>query len=75
MGVLFNTGQDCTAGSRLYVQSSIYDKFLLTLSQKATEFKAGPGHKEESSGGPVVRLILAFTYNDNFTQELTTLGL
>ena len=28
LGILYNTGQDCTAGSRLFVQESIYDKFI-----------------------------------------------
>ncbi len=28
LGILFNTGQDCTAGSRLFVQDTIYDKFI-----------------------------------------------
>lgn len=28
LGFLYNTGQDCTAGSRLFVQDTIYDKFI-----------------------------------------------
>lgn len=28
LGILYNTGQDCTAGSRLFVQDTIYDKFI-----------------------------------------------
>ena len=28
LGILYNTGQDCTAGSRLFVQNTIYDKFI-----------------------------------------------
>ena len=28
LGILYNTGQDCTAGSRLFVQETIYDKFI-----------------------------------------------
>jgi len=28
LGICYNTGQDCTAGSRVYVQESIYDNSL-----------------------------------------------
>ena len=28
LGILYNTGQDCTAGSRVFVQDTIYDKFI-----------------------------------------------
>ena len=28
LGIFFNIGQDCTAGSRLFVQDTIYDKFI-----------------------------------------------
>ncbi|OBZ71778.1 Aldehyde dehydrogenase [Grifola frondosa] len=36
LGILYNTGQDCTAGSRLFVQDTIYDKFI------QVRLKAGP---------------------------------
>ncbi|KAG8218741.1 aldehyde dehydrogenase domain-containing protein [Butyriboletus roseoflavus] len=54
LGILYNTGQDCTAGSRLYVQESIYDKFVPLLVQKAKELVIGDGFDESSGGGPVV---------------------
>jgi len=54
LGILYNTGQDCTAGSRLYVQDSIYDKFVALLVQKAKELVIGDGFDEKSGGGPVV---------------------
>lgn len=54
MGITWNTGQDCTAGSRLYVQDSIYDKFVDILVKKAKEFVVGPGHDDNVSGGPLV---------------------
>jgi delta 1-pyrroline-5-carboxylate dehydrogenase len=55
LGILYNTGQDCTAGSRLYVQDTIYDKFVTTLAAKAKELVIGDGFDEKSGGGPVVR--------------------
>ncbi|KAI9574578.1 aldehyde dehydrogenase domain-containing protein [Boletus coccyginus] len=63
LGILYNTGQDCTAGSRLYVQEPIYDKFVALLVQKAKELVIGDGFDEKSGGGPVVspsRLILTY---------------
>jgi hypothetical protein len=54
LGILYNTGQDCTAGSRLYVQDTIYDKFVTTLAAKAKELVIGDGFDEKSGGGPVV---------------------
>jgi acyl-CoA reductase-like NAD-dependent aldehyde dehydrogenase len=55
LGILYNTGQDCTAGSRLFVQDSIYDKFISILTAKAKELTVGDGFDEKSGGGPVVR--------------------
>lgn len=55
LGILYNTGQDCTAGSRVYVQDTIYDKFVTTLATKAKELVIGDGFDEKTGGGPVVR--------------------
>jgi acyl-CoA reductase-like NAD-dependent aldehyde dehydrogenase len=55
LGICYNSGQDCTAGSRVYVQDSIYDKFLKLLVSKAKSQIIGDGFDENSSGGPVVR--------------------
>jgi len=54
LGILYNTGQDCTAGSRLYVQDTIYDNFVTTLAAKAKELVIGDGFDEKSGGGPLV---------------------
>ncbi|KAH7916194.1 aldehyde dehydrogenase domain-containing protein [Hygrophoropsis aurantiaca] len=54
LGVLYNSGQDCTAGSRLYVQDSIYDKFTALLVAKVKELVIGDGFDEKSGGGPLV---------------------
>ena len=56
LGILYNTGQDCTAGSRLFVQESIYNKFVPMLVEKAKELVITHGFDEHSSGGPVVGL-------------------
>jgi len=54
LGILYNTGQDCTAGSRVYVQESIYDKFVALLVSKAKELVVGDGFDEKTTAGPVV---------------------
>ncbi|PPQ92358.1 hypothetical protein CVT25_008707 [Psilocybe cyanescens] len=54
LGICYNSGQDCTAGSRVYVQDIIYDKFLAVLVSKVKEQVIGDGLDEKSGGGPVV---------------------
>ncbi|KAI0721942.1 NAD-aldehyde dehydrogenase [Cerioporus squamosus] len=54
LGILYNTGQDCTAGSRLFVQDTIYDKFIQLVVEKFKQLKIGDGFDETSGGGPVV---------------------
>ena len=54
LGILYNTGQDCTAGSRVYIQESIYDKFVALLVSRAKEVVVGDGFEEKTSAGPVV---------------------
>ena len=61
LGICYNSGQDCTAGSRVYVQETIYDKFLDLLVQKVKAQTIGDGFDEESGGGPLVRAVFYFT--------------
>jgi acyl-CoA reductase-like NAD-dependent aldehyde dehydrogenase len=53
-GIYYNMGQDCTAGSRLFVESSIYDDTLSELVEGARGLKVGPGLDPESDMGPLV---------------------
>ncbi|EJD00956.1 NAD-aldehyde dehydrogenase [Fomitiporia mediterranea MF3/22] len=54
LGILYNNGQDCTAGSRLFVQDTIYDKFMAILVKKTQELVVSHGFDEKASAGPVV---------------------
>lgn len=54
LGICYNSGQDCTAGSRVYVQDSIYDKFIELLLSKVKAQTIGDGFDERTGGGPVV---------------------
>ncbi|KAG5355422.1 Potassium-activated aldehyde dehydrogenase [Yarrowia sp. C11] len=41
LGIFFNSGEVCCAGSRLYVQEGIYDKVVAAFKQKAEEVVVG----------------------------------
>jgi acyl-CoA reductase-like NAD-dependent aldehyde dehydrogenase len=54
LGICYNTGQDCTAGSRVYVQDTIYEGFLGLLVSKVNALVVGDGMDDKSAGGPLV---------------------
>ena len=41
MGILFNQGQVCCAGSRVFVQESIYDRFVEEAVKRFNQVKVG----------------------------------
>jgi acyl-CoA reductase-like NAD-dependent aldehyde dehydrogenase len=49
-----NSGQVCSAGSRLFVHSSLHDEVVEGISGIAKEAKVGPGLDEDTELGPVV---------------------
>lgn len=53
-GIMYNHGQNCSAGSRVFIQRSVYDKVLDALVKRAEEFKVGNGMDEESEMGPLI---------------------
>ena len=50
------SGQSCIAGSRLYLQKGIYEKFLTKISTKAKNIKIGSPMKEDTQMGPLATL-------------------
>lgn len=54
VGILFNSGQVCCAGSRLYVHEDIYDLFIVELKKKFEAVKVGNGLDPETKMGPVI---------------------
>lgn len=46
LGILFNQGQVCCAGSRIFIQEDIYDKFLGALKDAFEKVKVGLPWKE-----------------------------
>ncbi|GED13834.1 aldehyde dehydrogenase family protein [Aneurinibacillus migulanus] len=53
-GIFCNQGQVCSAGSRLLLEESIYDKFIERLVERAKQIKVGPGTAEDTEMGPLV---------------------
>jgi succinate-semialdehyde dehydrogenase/glutarate-semialdehyde dehydrogenase len=49
-----NSGQSCIAANRIYVQKSIYRRFLELFCAKAAELKTGPGLEPGIDVGPVI---------------------
>lgn len=56
MSVFANTGQDCCARSRVFVESSVYDKFVELFTKATKEIKLGDPSKDETQVGPLVSL-------------------
>ncbi|HYH59568.1 MAG TPA: aldehyde dehydrogenase family protein, partial [Thermoleophilaceae bacterium] len=54
MGIYFNTGQACNAGSRLYVHKDQYDEVVSGLAEAAKGARVGPGLDKSTQFGPVV---------------------
>lgn len=52
--IFFNAGQACAAGSRLYVESKIFDDVIDELGRIASELHVGHGFDERSTIGPVI---------------------
>ncbi|GHE92437.1 aldehyde dehydrogenase [Amycolatopsis deserti] len=51
---LFNHGQCCVAGTRLFVEESIFDEFTQGVAEFASQVKIGPGLDPTTQLGPLV---------------------
>lgn len=65
LGILFNQGQVCCAGSRVFVQEGIYDKFVEEAVKRFNTVQVGmPWEKETQMGSQVnesqIRKILSY---------------
>lgn len=52
--IYFNSGQICTAGSRLFVHKSIYDETMSKLIEGASAMRVGAGSDPATEVGPVI---------------------
>ena len=55
-GIFGASGQSCIAGSRLYIQNSIYNNFLEKIVNRANKIKLGPPMEKETQMGPLSSL-------------------
>jgi len=53
-GIFFNHGQCCCAGSRIYVQEGIYDKFVQRFKARTLQNKVGDPFAADTFQGPQV---------------------
>ena len=54
MGIFFCQGEICSAGSRLFVEETIYDSFVAQLASMAKSIRLGHGLDPETKMGPLV---------------------
>ena len=53
-GIYAGAGQVCSAGSRILVEESIYDKFVERFVERAQKIQVGPGSDSSTEMGPLV---------------------
>ena len=54
MGITIHNGQICAAGSRIYVQASIYDRFLQAFQQRSQKEVHGDPLLHTTNKGPII---------------------
>ncbi len=54
MGIFYNKGEVCTAGSRLFVEKSIYDSFMEKVVDRAKKMQPGDPMDPKARLGPLV---------------------
>ena len=54
MGIFYNQGQVCCAGSRLFVEESVKEEFVARLSEKASKIVVGDPTNKATQMGPQV---------------------
>lgn len=52
--IFFNHGQCCTAGSRLFVHESVFDRVVEGVAAAAKQIRVGPGLDPTTTMGPLV---------------------
>ncbi|MGG1571961.1 aldehyde dehydrogenase family protein [Fictibacillus sp. NRS-1165] len=53
-GIMFNQGQVCCAGSRLFIQKKAFDNVVADMVSHAKNIKQGPGLDQDTTMGPLV---------------------
>lgn len=77
MGILFNQGQVCCAGSRVFVHESIYDKFVADATEKFNAVKVGLPWESTTQMGALIykrQLEKVLSYVDIAKKEGATIA-
>lgn len=53
-GIFANSGEVCSAGSRVLVEKAIYDEAVASMIEEASQIKMGSGLDPETTMGPVI---------------------
>lgn len=53
-GIFVNQGEVCSAGSRLLLEESIYERFIEKLGERASRIRVGLGSNSQTEMGPLV---------------------
>lgn len=53
-GIFSSTGQSCIAGSRLFVDRAVHDRFVARLVERTRQLRLGPGRDPRTQVGPMV---------------------
>lgn len=53
-GILFNSGQVCFAGTRLFIEKKMYDRFVSDLIDYTKTYKLGNGFDSTTTLGPLI---------------------
>jgi aldehyde dehydrogenase (NAD+) len=72
MAIFGNSGQVCSAGSRLFVQRAIYDEFVTRVAEFGANLRIGNGIDPDTQLGPLVsqlQLDQVLAYIDSGTGE------
>lgn len=52
--IFANSGQNCVAGSRLFVQRGVYEDVVEYIARRSSELKVGAGLKRDTQIGPLI---------------------
>jgi betaine-aldehyde dehydrogenase len=74
MAGTINTGQDCTAATRLYVERPVFDEFVARLITAMKEVQVGEPLSEHTDMGPLISLE-QLERVEGFVQRATEAGL
>lgn len=54
MGATYNSGQDCTAATRVYAQEAVFDALVDRIAKQFSAIRVGDPHDPETDIGPLI---------------------